>query len=164
MNSRWPSWAPVPNKPTVSVDVKQHLRHKCELSVTSSVSETHLINNYGNGRRKDSALSLGLRRARVCVCVCVRACVRACVRVRACVLVYVGVCGCERERDRERQRQTEGDTERVRDREGQRERDRGKERETDRDRETEREGDCITSMGSCPLAPPRLNCIVFKAF
>ena len=22
--SRWPSWAPVPNKPTVSVDVKQH--------------------------------------------------------------------------------------------------------------------------------------------
>ena len=23
--SRWPSWAPVPNKPTVSVDVKQHL-------------------------------------------------------------------------------------------------------------------------------------------
>ena len=21
---RWPSWAPVPNKPTVSVDVKQH--------------------------------------------------------------------------------------------------------------------------------------------
>ena len=24
MKSRWPSWAPVPNKPTVSVDVKQH--------------------------------------------------------------------------------------------------------------------------------------------
>ena len=23
-NSRWPSWAPVPNKPRVSVDVKQH--------------------------------------------------------------------------------------------------------------------------------------------
>ena len=22
--SRWPSWAPVPNKPTISVDVKQH--------------------------------------------------------------------------------------------------------------------------------------------
>ena len=22
--SRWPSWAPVPKKPTVSVDVKQH--------------------------------------------------------------------------------------------------------------------------------------------
>ena len=21
---RWPSWAPIPNKPTVSVDVKQH--------------------------------------------------------------------------------------------------------------------------------------------
>ena len=24
VKSRWPSWAPVPNKPTVSVDVKQH--------------------------------------------------------------------------------------------------------------------------------------------
>ena len=24
MKVRWPSWAPVPNKPTVSVDVKQH--------------------------------------------------------------------------------------------------------------------------------------------
>ena len=24
--SRWPSWAPVPNKPTVSVDVKQHFK------------------------------------------------------------------------------------------------------------------------------------------
>ena len=88
MNSRWPSWAPVPNKSTVSVDVKQHLRHKCELSVTSSVSETHLIDNYGNGWKKDSALSLGLRRARararVCVCVRVRACVRACM----CVCVW----------------------------------------------------------------------------
>ena len=26
--SRWPSWAPVPNKPTVSVDVKQHSNKK----------------------------------------------------------------------------------------------------------------------------------------
>ena len=25
--SRWPSWAPVPNKPTVSVDVKQHFNN-----------------------------------------------------------------------------------------------------------------------------------------
>ena len=25
--SRWPSWAPIPNKPTVSVDVKQHFNH-----------------------------------------------------------------------------------------------------------------------------------------
>ena len=24
VKSRWPSWAPVPNQPTVSVDVKQH--------------------------------------------------------------------------------------------------------------------------------------------
>ena len=26
--SRWPSWAPVPNKPTVSVDVKQHFNNQ----------------------------------------------------------------------------------------------------------------------------------------
>ena len=26
--SRWPSWAPVPNKPTVSVDVKQHFNQR----------------------------------------------------------------------------------------------------------------------------------------
>ena len=26
---RWPSWAPVPNKPTVSVDVKQHSANRC---------------------------------------------------------------------------------------------------------------------------------------
>ena len=25
--SRWPSWAPVPNKPTVSVNVKQHFNN-----------------------------------------------------------------------------------------------------------------------------------------
>ena len=25
IKSRWTSWAPVPNKPTVSVDVKQHI-------------------------------------------------------------------------------------------------------------------------------------------
>ena len=30
VKSRWPSWAPVPNKPTVSVDVKQHsITTKC---------------------------------------------------------------------------------------------------------------------------------------
>ena len=27
LKSRWTSWAPVPNKPTVSVDVKQHFNH-----------------------------------------------------------------------------------------------------------------------------------------
>ena len=30
--SRWPSWAPVPNKPTVSVDVKQHLYNNKSLT------------------------------------------------------------------------------------------------------------------------------------
>ena len=28
--SRWTSWAPVPNKPTVSVGVKQHFNQQCE--------------------------------------------------------------------------------------------------------------------------------------
>ena len=27
--SRWPSWAPVPNKPTVSLDVKRHFNRVC---------------------------------------------------------------------------------------------------------------------------------------
>ena len=31
-NSRWPSWAPGPNKPTVSVDVKQHFNLEKETS------------------------------------------------------------------------------------------------------------------------------------
>ena len=30
--SRWPSWAPVPNKPTVSVDVKQHFNQSTMLT------------------------------------------------------------------------------------------------------------------------------------
>ena len=30
--SRWTSWAPVPNKPTVSVDVKQHFNNMYALS------------------------------------------------------------------------------------------------------------------------------------
>ena len=34
--SRWPSWAPVPNKPTVSVDVKQHSTNKSESLELSS--------------------------------------------------------------------------------------------------------------------------------
>ena len=34
--SRWTSWAPVPNKPTVSVDVKQHFNNIC-LYVSQSV-------------------------------------------------------------------------------------------------------------------------------
>ena len=29
--SRWTSWAPVPNKPTVSVDVKQHFNQCTEI-------------------------------------------------------------------------------------------------------------------------------------
>ena len=36
--SRWPSWALVPNKPTVSVDVKQHFNQSCFRSFTSKKS------------------------------------------------------------------------------------------------------------------------------
>ena len=34
--SRWPSWVPVPNKPTVSVDIKQHshqLKTNCGINI-----------------------------------------------------------------------------------------------------------------------------------
>ena len=45
--SRWPSWAPVPNKPTVSVDVKQHFNN-CPvfpslISLTVSVDVKHHV-------------------------------------------------------------------------------------------------------------------------
>ena len=32
--SRWPSWAHIPNKPTVSVDVKQHFNDNNRFSYT----------------------------------------------------------------------------------------------------------------------------------
>ena len=32
LKSRWPSWAPIPNKPTVSVNVKQHFNHQVGLT------------------------------------------------------------------------------------------------------------------------------------
>ena len=41
LKSRWTSWAPVPNKPTVSVDVKQHFYRssvKVEVAVLGSLS------------------------------------------------------------------------------------------------------------------------------
>jgi len=36
--SRWPSWAPVPNKPTVSVDVKQRSTNKKYINSTRGIS------------------------------------------------------------------------------------------------------------------------------
>ena len=39
LKSRWPSWAPVPNKPTVSVDVKQHFNIVGTLLFGSGYSE-----------------------------------------------------------------------------------------------------------------------------
>ena len=36
-NSRWTSWAPIPNKPTVSVDIKQHFNFNCLLQSGSNL-------------------------------------------------------------------------------------------------------------------------------
>ena len=38
--SRWTSWAPVPNKPTASVDVKQHFNHQATFYVFGSCFRT----------------------------------------------------------------------------------------------------------------------------
>ena len=65
--SRWPSWAPIHNKPTVSVDVKQPLADQNDqLSVANLLLfehqqktlslqflETHGVTNYVSGWRKD---------------------------------------------------------------------------------------------------------------
>ena len=37
--SRWPSWAPVPNKPTVSVDVKLHYHRQNDFCITMGSDE-----------------------------------------------------------------------------------------------------------------------------
>ena len=60
--SRWPSWAPVPNKPTVSVDVKQHstsswewfsimMRHSVESHFNVSVNNNNKIKKKCKGQR-----------------------------------------------------------------------------------------------------------------
>ena len=68
--SRWPPWAPVPNMPTVSVDVKQHFIHlswmlhtyyylcikkkiKKLLSYSWQFSETYGVTSCGSGWRTD---------------------------------------------------------------------------------------------------------------
>ena len=55
--SRWPCWAPVPNKPTVSVDVKQHSTHSAPPPPPPPPYPPPLLTF--------------LLCARVCVCVCV---------------------------------------------------------------------------------------------
>ena len=37
--SRWPSWAPVPKKPTVSVDVKQHSANQAKRLVKTTTTK-----------------------------------------------------------------------------------------------------------------------------
>ena len=69
--SRWPSWAPVPNKPTVSADVKQHFNNNnnlscllqtyCCLSTNWQFLETYGVTTYGNIEpRSRIGLSLSL--------------------------------------------------------------------------------------------------------
>jgi len=43
--SRWPSWAPVRNKPTVSVDVKQHFNHLFTLFPIRAVTWPPTLDN-----------------------------------------------------------------------------------------------------------------------
>ena len=44
--SRWPSWAPVPNKPTASVDVKQHSAIQLHTPISSALTgETMGVGN-----------------------------------------------------------------------------------------------------------------------
>ena len=45
--SRWPSWAPVPNKPTVSVDVKQHWTSFASRSAPPSVQVVVAVHRLG---------------------------------------------------------------------------------------------------------------------
>ena len=59
---RWTSWAPVPNKPTVSVDVKQHFNHvTIVLKKTRKKEEEKKKKKKKRRRRrrKDSKLMLG---------------------------------------------------------------------------------------------------------
>ena len=46
--SRWTSWAPVPNKPTVSVDVKQHFNNNKALQTTTRFEVTTALPNRGH--------------------------------------------------------------------------------------------------------------------
>ena len=52
--SRWPSWAPVPNKPTVSVDVKQHFNNTS--SRPSLKSHMFFVDVKHHERKKDCLL------------------------------------------------------------------------------------------------------------
>ena len=45
--SRWPSWVPVPNKPTVSVDVKQHSTNQPLVKREFQPYDTHLNRKVG---------------------------------------------------------------------------------------------------------------------
>ena len=63
---RWPSWAPVPNKPTVSVDVKQHSAKLREtrggrrgLPVPNSNSPYDLCGRKAMMKKKKNTLSAG---------------------------------------------------------------------------------------------------------
>ena len=85
--SRWPSWAPVPNKPTVSVDVKQHFNN---LKLSSDWAWTVALTRWFQStavsvKTKTAALSGSAGWCHTCcfscnclVCVCVRYCQCVC--------------------------------------------------------------------------------------
>ena len=95
--SRWPSWAPVPNKPTVFVDVKQHFNQKRVSAndvagLSGAAIATHSV------RACMRACVRACERACVYDCECVRACVCVCARARVCVCVFARVRACVRAR------------------------------------------------------------------
>ena len=69
--SRWQAWAPVPNKPTVSVDVKQHFN---KMNRTLAKTERSDLDR--------SSVVRNVYFIRLVVFACVRACVHACLVFR----------------------------------------------------------------------------------
>ena len=60
--SRWPSWAPVPNKPTVSLDVKQHSTNSTKFYVRRAVraSRPGHVRIICSGRRRCASGRFGM--------------------------------------------------------------------------------------------------------
>ena len=68
--SRWPSWAPVPNKPKVSVDVKQHStnRHRIQHWTFFGADSKHwFTTSFLGGRCRKAMLGVCLQRCATAV-------------------------------------------------------------------------------------------------
>ena len=114
--SRWTSWAPVPNKPTVSVDVKQHFNNNftefllttllhCDSGQVDCSDVNFAMLSYFSSRLTSWIAQCSDRHCLchvcVCLCVCVCVCEREreresimCIYVTWCVCVCVSQCVC----------------------------------------------------------------------